>query len=200
MSSLTYAHLYVDGGSTQLLIPGSLTNITPLTSLVTAGESSTQMGNQGAVITAASSKVTVKKGIYHIGFDMSAYTDVTSELMDITAKLYTDNATPETFAAAAGFSARASFGEVDAYGFLGFGGIFEVTADRCDLKVYVQSTAPSSEESSSSGSMSSSSSSRSNSSSSSESGETSSSQSPLYQAESISLYVVHASLTIVKIY
>lgn len=133
--SRAFGHLYVDGGSTAQTItcgtPAAMTGFT------TAGEASTQDGSLKVQVVAASDKITVKKGRYLVKFDCSGYVDVTSDLADLTAKLYTDNATAATFAAYAGLSARGTFGEVDAYGHLGFNGIIEITADSADLKVYV---------------------------------------------------------------
>lgn len=134
-----YGHLYVDGGSTAQTITCGTPAV--MSGFATAGECSNALGNLSVVVTAASDKITVKKGVYLVRFSCSGYTDVTSDLADITAKLYTENATDDTFAAYAGLSARASFGEVDAYGHLGFSGIIEVTsAHDCDLKVYVDAT------------------------------------------------------------
>ena len=133
-----FGHLYVDGGSTAQTItcgtPAAMTGFT------TAGEASTQDGNLKVQVVAASDKITVKKGRYFVNFDVSGYVDVTSDLADLTAKLYTDNATAATFAAYAGLSARGSFGEIDAYGHLGFSGVIEITADSADLKVYVDAS------------------------------------------------------------
>lgn len=136
--SRAFGHLYVDGGSTLQTI----TCGTPaaMTGFATAGEASTQDGSLKIQVVAASDKITVKKGRYFVNFDCSGYTDVTSDFADITAKLYTDNATAATFAAYAGLSARASFSEVDTYGHLGFSGVIEITADSADLKVYVDAT------------------------------------------------------------
>lgn len=133
--ALSYGHLYVDGGSTLQTITCGTPAV--MTGFATAGECSTQFGETSITVVAASDKITCKKGIYLVTFNCSGYTDVTSDLADIIAKLYTDNATAASFAAAAGFSARASFGEADAYAHLGFRGIFEVTAASADLKVYV---------------------------------------------------------------
>lgn len=133
--SLAFGQLYVDGGSTAQTITAG----TPaaMSGFATAGEASTQDGNLKVQVVAASDKITVKKGRYLVTFTCSGYSDVTSDLADITAKLYTDNTTAETFAAYAGLSAKGSFGEIDNHNCLAFSGIVEITAASADLKVYV---------------------------------------------------------------
>lgn len=195
---MSFSHMYVDGGSASQTISSS--TYVPLTGFDTAGEQSTQSGNLGTQITIASDKITAVRGVYYVDFSMSGYTDITGDLLDVTCKLYTDNATSGTgatqaFAAAAGFSARYSFGEVDAYGHLAFTGIYEVTADRCDFKVYANIVRASSENSSSSWSISVNSSS---SSSSSQSPESVSSNSALF-GETTPLVVVHSQLVLVSL-
>lgn len=190
---MSFSHMYVDGGSDSQTISSS--TYVPLTGFDTAGEQSTQSGNLGTQITIASDKITAVRGIYYVDFSMSGYTDITGDLLDVTCKLYTDNTTAGTFAAAAGFSSRFSFGEVDAYGHLAFTGIYEVTADRCDFKVYANIVRASSENSSSSWSISVNSSS---SSSSSQSQDSASSNSALF-GETTPLVVVHSQLVLVSL-